>query len=282
MDAPSRTLPVIHHPKRKVSNDAQNRHVRALAICRLCETDPIIVDRLPMKIIGHRGAPTLAPENTLASFEAALRLGVDGIELDVHRTKDDELAVIHDSYMDHTDGTGWICDYTMAQIKSLQSGRETVPALCEVIEQLQGRCTMFIEAKDENIEGILFDEIENAISDVVIISFDPRTLVRIKRYDESIRTGLIVRKGDKNINTIKALCYAIEANYLNMDYIRCRRLALQAKQWDDIILLMWGLPDKPQAYKWCRENGIEGVVTKLVDSPHVLKEISTVDPPSVS
>ena len=47
-------------------------------------------------IIAHRGASGLFPENTLASFEAAIKLGSDGIELDVHLTSDGVIVVHHD------------------------------------------------------------------------------------------------------------------------------------------------------------------------------------------
>lgn len=57
------------------------------------------------KIFAHRGASAYAPENTLAAFDLAQRLGADGIELDVQLTKDGEVVVIHDETIDRT-GTG--------------------------------------------------------------------------------------------------------------------------------------------------------------------------------
>lgn len=54
------------------------------------------------KIFAHRGASAYAPENTLAAFDLAQRLGADGIELDVQLTKDGEVVVIHDETIDRT------------------------------------------------------------------------------------------------------------------------------------------------------------------------------------
>jgi len=51
--------------------------------------------KLPL-IIGHRGAKGIAPENSLSGFKKAVELGIDGVELDVHLTKDEKLIVIHD------------------------------------------------------------------------------------------------------------------------------------------------------------------------------------------
>jgi len=55
-----------------------------------------------MKVIGHRGAAGLAPENTFAGFDIALALGVDGIETDVQKTQDGKLVLFHDHLLDKT------------------------------------------------------------------------------------------------------------------------------------------------------------------------------------
>lgn len=76
-----------------------------------------------MWIIGHRGAPTLAPENTLASFSKALKLGVDAIELDVHLTADRQVVVLHDATVDRTtDGRGVVKNLSLREIKQLDAG----------------------------------------------------------------------------------------------------------------------------------------------------------------
>ena len=65
-----------------------------------------------MLVVGHRGAPNKAPENTLASFEAAIAIGVDAIELDVHLSRDGHLIVIHDAALDRTtDGQGLVHEH---------------------------------------------------------------------------------------------------------------------------------------------------------------------------
>ena len=72
------------------------------------------------EIIAHRGYRLVAPENTLPAFEAALAFHPDMIEMDVHRTLDGKLVVIHDEKVDRTtNGTGYIKDLTLAEIKML-------------------------------------------------------------------------------------------------------------------------------------------------------------------
>ena len=69
-------------------------------------------------LIGHRGASGNAPENTVASFDLALEIGVDAIELDVHQTKDKQVTVIHDETVDRTtNGKGFVSSLSYDQIK---------------------------------------------------------------------------------------------------------------------------------------------------------------------
>ncbi len=78
-------------------------------------------------IYAHRGASAYAPENTLPAFLLAARLGSDGIELDVHITKDDKVVVCHDHTIDRTsNGTGSIEDLTLEQLREFDFGYTAV------------------------------------------------------------------------------------------------------------------------------------------------------------
>lgn len=97
------------------------------------------------KIFAHRGASYIAPENTIPAFELAMEHGADGVELDVHLTKDGELVVIHDERVDRTtNGKGFVKDFTLDEIKALDAsyGKEgyvntRIPTLDEVYELFQ-------------------------------------------------------------------------------------------------------------------------------------------------
>jgi glycerophosphoryl diester phosphodiesterase len=95
-----------------------------------------------VRVIAHRGAKALAPENTLAAFRLARELGADGVELDVHPTADGELVVIHDHDASRTtDGRGLVADLTAAEVARLDAGSwfgpahagEPVPLLRDVV-----------------------------------------------------------------------------------------------------------------------------------------------------
>ena len=77
----------------------------------------------PPRLIGHRGAADLAPENTEASFRRAAALGAPWVEFDVHLSADGVPVVIHDDTVDRTtDGTGAVAALTLAEIRRLDAG----------------------------------------------------------------------------------------------------------------------------------------------------------------
>lgn len=102
-----------------------------------------------MKIIGHRGACGHKPENTLASFKKALELGVDMIELDVYALPSGEVVVIHDDKVDRTtDGHGYVLDFTLEDLRSLDAGNgEMIPLLTEVLDLINKQVPINIELK---------------------------------------------------------------------------------------------------------------------------------------
>jgi glycerophosphoryl diester phosphodiesterase len=94
-----------------------------------------------LQIVGHRGLLTHAPENTLSNMRACLALRV-GIELDVRRSKDGQLIILHDATLDRTtNGKGKAGDFTLAELKKLDAGSwfdpafkdERIPTLAEVL-----------------------------------------------------------------------------------------------------------------------------------------------------
>ncbi|MBR0136398.1 MAG: glycerophosphodiester phosphodiesterase, partial [Clostridia bacterium] len=113
------------------------------------------------RILGHRGAAAYAPENTMPAFEMALEQGADGLELDVHLSKDGELVIMHDERVDRTTNAhGFIKDFTLEELKALDAsyGKEgfanaVVPTLREVYELVRGTDKMInVEIKTDIID----------------------------------------------------------------------------------------------------------------------------------
>ncbi|TFE03604.1 MULTISPECIES: glycerophosphodiester phosphodiesterase [Jeotgalibacillus] len=75
------------------------------------------------RVFAHRGGSDLAPESSLAAFQAAADLGVHGFEIDIRMTKDEELIVFHDQFIDRTtNGAGRVADYTLEELKEFDLG----------------------------------------------------------------------------------------------------------------------------------------------------------------
>ncbi|MBI0537243.1 glycerophosphodiester phosphodiesterase [Roseomonas sp. KE2513] len=145
------------------------------------------------RIIGHRGARDLWPENGLLGFREVLGLGVAGVEFDVHPTADGDLAVIHDPTLDRTtDAQGPVAARTMEELRALRlkGGEEGVPSLDEVLDVLAPSGTeLHIELKVDHA-GRPYPGLEVRVAEhvrrrglsarTVLTSFWPEVLHRLR------------------------------------------------------------------------------------------------------
>ncbi|HPD95455.1 MAG: glycerophosphodiester phosphodiesterase [Bacteroidales bacterium] len=163
------------------------------------------------KIIAHRGFSSAAPENTLAAFQKAIELGADYFELDVHRTTDDSLMVIHDGTVDRTSSnskTGEIDTMSYNEVSKVCVGysnkfgdtfeNEKIPTLREALMLAKGKIKVCIEIKVYGIENEVLKTINEVgvHNDVIIFSFYYPVLAKIRQLDSSIATLLLIDKAD--------------------------------------------------------------------------------------
>lgn len=159
-------------------------------------------------IIGHRGMPYAAPENTMASFKAAIDSGADGLETDLHMTKDGELVLIHDVTLDRTtSGKGLVAEHSLKELKELSAGYwfndqykdEKIPSLRDFLEFTAGKNLLInIEIKNDKksypgIEKKLLEILKeyNISNNVLLSSFNYDSLLKIKELDSKIKTGIL-------------------------------------------------------------------------------------------
>ena len=160
----------------------------------------------PYLLFGHRGAPHFEPENTIPSFLRAISDGCNAIELDVHRTRDGHLVVFHDDTLERiTNGTGRVAEHTLAELKALNAAaiwegrQEQIPTLQEVVDALPKRVIFNFEIKDFSffseqrieLELIRFIRDNNMRDRVVLSSFNPLNIWRVKMADAKIFTALL-------------------------------------------------------------------------------------------
>jgi len=138
-----------------------------------CNTGKIPSCDMPDRgICAHRGAMDTHPENTLAAFREAVRLGAHMIELDVHMTKDEHLVILHDETVDRTtNGTGKISELTFDEVKHLDAGSwmseeftgEKIPTLKEALAVMPQNTWLNIHIKEgkklgKKVSRIIVDE----------------------------------------------------------------------------------------------------------------------------
>lgn len=153
-------------------------------------------------VIAHRGASSIAPENTMAAFKKAFEIGCDAIELDVHLSKDEHVVVIHDNLLDRTtNGSGFVKDYTLSELKDFDAGKyfseefagTKIPALSEVLEFISAlNIKLIIELKGdyEKLDMKVVELIHryNCEDKAIISSFNHNYLKNIKNNSPSILT----------------------------------------------------------------------------------------------
>ncbi|KIL41429.1 hypothetical protein SD70_07240 [Gordoniibacillus kamchatkensis] len=156
-------------------------------------------------IIGHRGAPREAPENTLSSFRLALKRGCEGVELDVHLSLDGKILVCHDASIARTtNGTGMIRNMSAEEVRRYDAGSwfskkykgEKVPLLDEVFQLVPDRMLIMIEVKHSyggEMERQLIECLWrfNRFDHVVISSYDHSCLRRLKGMEPKVKVGLL-------------------------------------------------------------------------------------------
>ena len=148
----------------------------------------------PPLIIAHRGASAEKPENTLAAFQRALALEVDGIELDVHLTRDGVPVVFHDPALKRLTGTrGRIARKTWEEIQTLRvRDREPIPRLVDVLRLTRGLAVVQIEIKAGPVSPILHAiRAARATEWVILASFDVRLVAKARILARGIPRMLI-------------------------------------------------------------------------------------------
>ena len=100
------------------------------------------------QVIAHRGASAYRPENTLAAYELAVAQAADMIEVDLHRTRDGEVVLVHDAELARIGGRGEVEEASLAEVRSLDAGAgERVPTLDELLDGFGSRIALNLELK---------------------------------------------------------------------------------------------------------------------------------------
>lgn len=155
-------------------------------------------------VLGHRGAPLEAPENTFGGFRLAVEAGADGVELDVQRSADGAPVVIHDLTLDRTtDGTGEVRAHTWAELSGLNAGPgEPLRRLGEVADWAAGAgAWLNVELKGEGTEAATLASLERAgiLERTLVSSFLPTVVLEVGKLAPGVRRALVTESWDATV-----------------------------------------------------------------------------------
>lgn len=174
--------------------------------------------------IGHRGAKGHLAENTLESIKKALDLGVDGIEIDVHRCATGQLVVFHDFTLDRMSNTsGEISKFTLNQLKQVEiKGHCQIPTLSEVLTFINNKCLLNIELKGHDTAKEASRLIDFFVekkgwdySNIIVSSYQKELLETVYKTNKKIPLGVLT---DTNLDEAVNFARSIKAISIHPDY----------------------------------------------------------------
>ncbi|NBK21906.1 MAG: glycerophosphodiester phosphodiesterase [Spirochaetia bacterium] len=228
-----------------------------------------------MITFAHRGFSGEYPENTMLAFEKAYESGCEGIELDVHLSKDGHLVVIHDESVDRTtDKTGFVKDFLLSELTTMNAGTETsfegIPSFeeyCIWVKDLPLITNIEIKTNRHYYPGIEEKVIQMVKSfhlekKVLVSSFNHASLWKVKTLDPCIECAMLVNsKGIGNAGSYaKAMgmeAFHPDGTTLTEEVVKgCHSQGIKVNVWtvDDMALLK-------KVTKW----GVDGIITNFCD-----------------
>jgi glycerophosphoryl diester phosphodiesterase len=233
--------------------------------------------RSDVEVTAHRGAALVAPENSMAAFRAAIDAGADYIELDVQRTADGALAVVHDGDLLRMAGDPRkvralaAADLAGIDIGSKRNARfagESVPRLEEVIELARGRIRLNVELKynvpDPTLAPAVVELLrrEEFLDQAVITSLDYAALKQVEAIEPNLPTGHIVTASLGDVART-------EADFVSLNSARATPALLRRAHAAGKEVHVWTVND-PEVMVRMIERGVDNVIT---DDPALLRRI---------
>ncbi|MBS2000765.1 MAG: glycerophosphodiester phosphodiesterase [Candidatus Obscuribacterales bacterium] len=271
-----------------------------VAVCSITSAN-LSAQALP-QVVAHRGGRVWAPENTLAAFKKSVELGADGIELDIHRCKTGELVVIHDESVDRTtDGSGFVKDMSLSQLRALSAGakwapasqlrklsagipyssefkNEKLPLLTEVFDLVKGKLTINIEIKNAPVDypGIEDDLIallkKYPYPDKIMVSsFDHDVIRRFHEKAPQYKCAILT---DCILSDVGSYAKSVGADNWNPGFGDFRTDAAKRAHEAGLKVNVWTV-NAPEEWKSAVAMPVDGIIT---DDPEGLKKFLHTEP----
>ncbi|MCU0509251.1 MAG: glycerophosphodiester phosphodiesterase [Anaerolineae bacterium] len=231
-------------------------------------------------VFAHRGAKRAAPENTLPAFEAAIRLGADGVELDVQYSSDGKLVIFHDLSLEKTsNGAGRVSAHTFEELRALDAGSHfgsefagtTIPTLDEALETARGKLLVNIELKTIEVKqsGLGPDVVgvvrrHGMMEDVVISSFNPFALRKSKQAGPEIEHALLLAADLPGWTRWGLIFRHSGADGLHPELGMATREYVAAAKRRNLPVRVWTVDDEAEMRRLA-EIGVDAIITDIPD-----------------
>lgn len=221
-------------------------------------------------IWAHRGASGAAPENTLAAFKLAEQSGADGIELDVHLSRDGVPVVMHDETVNRTtDGRGAVADFTLRELRRLDAGRwfspdfcgEPVPTLADVLTWAEDRIRINVEIKTASAGRAVLEVLsEFPQARVLVSSFYHGLLLLIRQWSPELPIGFLVDSRFWRVALNRAIECGAESFHPPAQHVN--RILLRKCHDEGLVVYPWTVDDRSRQNNFLR-MGADGLFTNF-------------------
>lgn len=219
----------------------------------------------PVLRIGHRGACGHAPENTLASIEKAISLGCDLTEVDLRRTADGSLILLHDERVDRTtNGKGLVADMNLEEVRKLDAGGgQNIPTLEEALKTARGRIGLILELK---AEGLAYDvsgvvRASGFPGEFIYASFLHDELQHVRRADPDANTLVLFKRLPRNPASEAT---KLQATHVGLRFDSAAPSLVKALHKARLTLFVYPV-NKPADMDRMRALGVDGIVSDFPD-----------------
>lgn len=227
----------------------------------------------PTLVIGHRGAMGHETENTLASIQKALDLGVDMIEIDVFKIESGEIVVFHDERVERlSNGGGRIEEYNIVAIKQLiLDGNHKIPQLQDVLKLIDNRAALNIELKGANTAdrvNFIIDYYSRErgwnVENFIISSFKWDELRKMRQLNDSVRIAILTEE-----NPLKAIPVAkeLEAEAINPDFKTLNTENVSEMHNAGFKIYTWTVNEAEDIQKM-KNLGVDGIISNFPERVH--------------
>jgi len=213
--------------------------------------------------IGHRGAAGHAPENTLAAIQKGIALGVDFVEIDVRRTADGVLVVLHDETVNRTtNGKGRVDRLSLQEVKKFNAGNgEHIPTLEEVLKVAAGKAGLMVELKVKGMAQRTVEVVHEAgfRDPVIYASFLHDELKHVRTAHSGVSLMMLFSSLSR-ASVARAVKYG--PSYVGLRHDKATRPLVDAFHRADLLVFVY-TADAPSDIQRALSFDVDGVISNF-------------------